>query len=243
MPNIEIRNLLVSYDPDTKHPVIALDHFSAVFMSGKISVVLGESGCGKTTLLQTIAGLLDYDGEILVNGIDYSTVPFEKRSLAYVKQDFVLYPRLTIYDNIVFPLDHKKMSRQEMDERVKTLACEFNIYHCLTRLPKHLSIGQCQRAALAKALVRYPDVVLCDEPLSACDPITANEIQQYLKDFVAKHGTTMVYVTHDIKHALSFADEVFVMNKGKLLDHNTADKIKFSKNVLVQELLAKGTLS
>lgn len=159
MPKIECRNLTVMYQNRRKKEVIkVLDDLSVNFESEKFSLILGPSGCGKTTLLRVIAGLERHVGAVLYNGIDSKVLEVQNKSLSYVSQNYVLYPNMTVFDNIAYPLRTIHTPREEIIQRVTILAETLNISHCLFRRPKDLSGGQKQRVAIARALIKNPQV-------------------------------------------------------------------------------------
>ena len=162
MPDIKVKNLTVTYIDKKKNETVAVRGLSARFDAGTLNVVMGFSGCGKTTLLKAIAGFFAFDGYIYFDGRDADTIPTRKRNLAYVSQDYVLYPSLTVFDNIAFPLKTARLKRDEVTERVKAIAETFGLTDCLTRLPKHLSGGQQQRVAIARAMVKHPNLILIE---------------------------------------------------------------------------------
>ena len=221
MPNINIKDLTVKYIDKNKNQTIALDNFSATFESEKINVIVGFSGSGKTTLLNSVAGLLNYlttivTGDIYFDDKDISDTDTKDRNISYVSQEFSVYPHMTIYDNIAFPLYYLKWNRGMIDEAVKQVAKDLDIYHCLSRKPKHISIGQAQRASLARSIVKKPSLLLLDEPLSNVDEATRHTIRRLIKDIVKKYNITVLYVTHNFSDAMFLADKLFVLNEGKL---------------------------
>ena len=221
MPNINIKDLTVKYIDKNKNQTIALDNFSATFESEKINVIVGFSGSGKTTLLNSVAGLLNYlttivTGDIYFDDKDISDTDTKDRNISYVSQEFSVYPHMTIYDNIAFPLHYLKWNRGMIDESVKQVAKDLDIYHCLSRKPKHISIGQAQRASLARSIVKKPSLLLLDEPLSNVDEATRHTIRRLIKDIVKKYNITVLYVTHNFSDAMFLADKLFVLNEGKL---------------------------
>lgn len=221
MPNINIKNLTVKYIDKNKNQTIALDNYSATFESEKINVIVGFSGSGKTTLLNSVAGLLNYlttivTGDIYFDDKDISDTDTKDRNISYVSQEFSIYPHMTIYDNIAFPLHYLKWNRGMIDEAVKQVAKDLDIYHCLSRKPKHISIGQAQRASLARSIVKKPSLLLLDEPLSNVDEATRHTIRRLIKDIVKKYNITVLYVTHNFSDAMFLADKLFVLNEGKL---------------------------
>ena len=238
MSKIIIKDLIVDYPGKKKKDphIVVLDHLSATFEDGSFNVIIGESGCGKTTLLKTIIGLLPYDGDINVDGNDFDLYTIPERNLAYVSQEFALYPHLTIFDNIAFPLKLNGASREEIIKTVNNIALELDLTHCLTRKPRHLSGGQQQRVALARAMVKSPSIYLFDEPLSNVDPLFRTEERHYIKKTIKKYGATAIYVTHDLQEAWSIADKIFVMDKGKIVLEGTPEEILSSDNPKALEI-------
>ena len=234
MAEIEVRNVSVVFK-SKKREAVALDDFSATFGDG-MNVIVGYSGCGKTTLLRSILGLVDYDGEILLDGQDLEDVPTNDRNFSFVSQDYVLYPQYTVFENIAFPLKLLRAGRQEICERVYEMAEMLDLTACLNRKPKHISGGQQQRAAIARALVKRPSVCFMDEPFSNTDEATRSQTVRSLKTVLEKAGCTCIYVTHDFKEALTLADTVYVMNEGKLALSGTPDEIYDSDNEVVKNL-------
>ena len=234
MAEIEVKNVSVVFK-SKKREAVALDDFSATFGDG-MNVIVGYSGCGKTTLLRSILGLVDYDGEILLDGQDLEDVPTNDRNFSFVSQDYVLYPQYTVFENIAFPLKLLRAGRQEICERVYEMAEMLDLTACLNRKPKHISGGQQQRAAIARALVKRPSVCFMDEPFSNTDEATRSQTVRSLKTVLEKAGCTCIYVTHDFKEALTLADTVYVMNEGKLALSGTPDEIYDSDNEVVKNL-------
>ena len=216
MPKIVIKNLEVGYENAKGDIAIGLNDFSCELEDGSFNVIVGYSGCGKTTLLRTIAGFLEYDGEIYFDDVEISNLTTQERNVALVSQEYVLYPHLTIFDNIASPLLIAKAPREEIIQRVHEIAEYLGISHCLTRKPRHLSGGQQQKVALARAIIKRPQVFLFDEPLSNFDEQGKQEARQIIKDTVKKYGITTIYVTHDFAGALRMADNLIVMNHGKV---------------------------
>lgn len=218
MPDIRIEDLTVIYPAKHKQlsDVTALSNFSAYFPSGSFNVVVGYSGCGKTTLLRTLAGLQDYMGTIMIDGKDAAKIEAQSRNAAYVSQQYTLYPKMTIFDNIAIPLLAAKVPKPEIIERVMKISEELDLTACLTRKPKQISGGQQQRVALARALCKEPQICLLDEPLSNVDEKLRAEERRYIKKILSDRGCTVVYVTHDIKEATALADQLIVMDAGRV---------------------------
>lgn len=234
MSVIEVKDVSVIYESKNKSTV-ALDNLSAVFGEG-INVIVGYSGCGKTTLLKAICGQVEYDGQISIDGIDIECMATQDRNLAYVSQEYVLYPQYTVFDNIAFPLKQLGAGRDEIVRRVKEIASLTGLSACLTRNPKHISGGQQQRVAIARALVKQPSVCLMDEPFSNVDEQTSVSMRVWLKSVFRTIGCTVVYVTHDFKEAYAMADALYVMDGGKVVASGTPKAVFESGNEVVEAL-------
>ncbi len=197
---------------------VAVDDVTLDVPEGEFLVIMGESGCGKTTLLRAIAGLCDYaEGELRIDGERVER--FDKRSnrIAYVSQKYTLYPHLTVYDNIAYPLRASGRKQQEVDFQVRSIAAAVGLDRLLTRLPKQLSGGQQQRLAIARALVKRPKIVLYDEPFSNVDPSMRDGLRDLIYTVCKAEGQTVLYVTHDPEDAAKLADRVVWMREGKLV--------------------------
>ena len=179
--------------------------------------LLGPSGCGKTTTLNMIAGLEDISGgEILIDGRRVDDLDPDKRDLAFVFQDYALYPHMSVYENIAFGLRMRHVAKDEIDRRVVDAAGRLDIGHVLDVKPKSLSGGQRQRVALARAIARRPAVFLFDEPLSNLDALLRDQTRSELKMLHRELNATSVYVTHDQEEAMTLSDRIAVMSRGRL---------------------------
>jgi multiple sugar transport system ATP-binding protein len=180
-------------------------------------VLLGPSGCGKTTTLRAIAGLEEIDrGDIIIDGKKVQDLQAGDRDIAFVFQLFALYPHLTAYDNIAFPLRATKEGADVVDRRVQEAARALRIEHLLQRRPSQLSGGDMQRVAIGRALVRRPKALLMDEPIGALDAKLREDMRSELKRLHLENDATTVYVTHDQIEAMSLADRIAIMNEGVL---------------------------
>ena len=180
-------------------------------------VLLGPSGCGKTTILRCIAGLETPDeGEIYIGDKLVNDVAPKDRDIAMVFQNFALYPHMSVFDNIAFPLQLRKLAQIDIKRKVKEATDLLKITHLTDRKPKKLSGGEAQRVALARAIVRDPKVFLMDEPLSSLDAKLRMYMRAELKKLQKELGVTTIYVTHDQVEAMTMADKVAILDKGTL---------------------------
>ncbi len=184
---------------------------------GEFVVFVGPSGCGKSTLLRLIAGLEDISGgAIEINGTDVSDQPPAKRGLSMVFQSYALYPHMTVYGNIAFPLKMAGMDKDEIDRKVMEAARILNLTDYLKRKPRNLSGGQRQRVAIGRAIVRQPSAFLFDEPLSNLDAALRVNMRLEISELHHSLKTTMIYVTHDQVEAMTMADKIVVLNRGRV---------------------------
>lgn len=184
------------------------------FKAGSYTCLLGPSGCGKSTTLRMIAGHEAVtEGAILLDGLDISYLPPDKRTTAMMFQSYALFPHLTVRDNVGFSLKMKGTPKQERDAKAEELLTLVHMEDFAARVPSQLSGGQQQRVALARALITEPKVLLLDEPLSALDPFLRIRMRAELRRLHDELGITFIHVTHSQDEALALADEIVVMNK------------------------------
>ena len=206
--------------------VSAVDGISMDVNKGEFVVLLGPSGCGKTTTLRCIAGLEDPDeGDIFIEGVRVNDMEPKERNVAMVFQNYALYPHMTVYNNIAYPLKMRKMGKKETDKSVKEISKLLGIERLLSRKPRELSGGEQQRVALGRALVRQPRVFLMDEPLSNLDMKLRIYMRTELKRLQKEIGTTTIYVTHDQTEAMALADRIIVINEGKVQQEGSPSEI------------------
>jgi putative spermidine/putrescine transport system ATP-binding protein len=185
--------------------------------SGEFLSILGPSGAGKTTVLKMIAGFeTPSEGEILLDGQDISGKPTHKRNIGMLFQNYALFPHMTVYDNIAFPLSIRKISKPEKEKRIREVLDRVKLNGYEERFPRELSGGQQQRVALARALVFNPPVLLLDEPMAALDKQLRKHMQLEIKQLHHELGLTTISVTHDQEEALTMATMVCVMHDGKV---------------------------
>jgi spermidine/putrescine transport system ATP-binding protein len=196
---------------------VAVDGINARIEGGEFFSLLGPSGCGKTTTLRMIAGFeRPTEGQIVLDGVDVSSVPPHERNVHTVFQNYALFPHLNVFDNIAFGLRRRKVARDEVRRRVDESIELVELGGLGARKPQQLSGGQQQRVALARALVLRPAVLLLDEPLGALDAKIRKQLRLELKALQEEVGITFVFVTHDQEEALSMSDRVAVMNAGRI---------------------------
>lgn len=195
--------------------VVGVDNFDLHIHDQEFLVLLGPSGCGKSTTMRMIAGLEDItEGEIIIGGRVVNNLEPKDRDISMVFQSYGLYPNLTVYENIRFPLKVRKVPKAEHYDRVMKAAEQVELLELLDRRPAELSGGQRQRVALGRAIVREPTVFLMDEPLSNLDAKLRVSTRAEIKNLQHRLKTTTIYVTHDQIEAMTLADRVVVMNKG-----------------------------
>ena len=206
--------------------VVAVDDVNLEIHDQEFVVFLGPSGCGKTTTLRAIAGLEHPDeGDIFIDGNRVNTLSPADRDIAFVFQFYALYPHLTVYDNIAFPLKAVKAPKPEIQERVKEVATILQIQTMLDRKPSHLSGGEMQRVALGRAMVRRPKAFLMDEPMSNLDAKLRVDMRTELKRLQRRLGATTIFVTHDQVEAMSMADRIVIMHQGSLQQIGTPHEV------------------
>lgn len=189
-------------------------------------VLLGQSGCGKTTTLRAIAGLETIDeGDILIDGKPIQHLKAADRDIAMVFQSFSLYPHMSVYENIAFPLRATRKSKTEIDSEVRSVAKTLQITDLLDKKPSALSGGDMQRVAIGRALVRRPNAMLMDEPIGALDAKLREEMRAEIKRLHIKQGSTTIYVTHDQIEAMSLADRIVIMHEGVLQQVGSPDEV------------------
>lgn len=218
---IEFKNVTMQFKDTT-----AVDNLNLTINSGEFVSILGPSGCGKSTTLMMLAGLLHpQKGQIIIDGKDMTHLKPEARNVGMVFQDYALYPHMTIFNNIAFPLKMKQLSKSEIKVKVIKAAELLEIEHLLNRLPSELSGGQQQRVAIARAIVKEPEILLLDEPLSNLDARLRVSMREEIRELQQRLNITMIFVTHDQEEALSISDRIIMMNEGRIMQYDTPQMI------------------
>ena len=226
---LKLKDICASY-PDGFQ---ALENVNASIETKSFVVILGESGSGKTSLLNVIAGLLDPStGSVSINDKDVTNLLTESRDLSMIFQNYVLYPHMTVYGNVMMGLNGFAISEDEKDKLAKQILAEFGLANYLNFKPRHISDGQKQRVAMCKALVRDPQLFLMDEPLSNLDLPQRVRIKKELKDIYERYNTSFIYITHDLMDAEMLSTQVWIMDYGTIIQTGTLSEIRKNPRTL-----------
>lgn len=223
MSNVQVQQITKRF-----RDVTALNEISFTIRDGEFFVLLGPTGAGKTTTLRIIAGLTKQDaGDILFDGTNVNSFAPAERDVAFVFQQYSLYPTKTVYDNLAFPLRSplRKTPKDQIDQRVREVAEKLHITHLIDRKTAHLSGGEMQRVSIGRALVRNPRIFLMDEPLSNLDAKLREALRVELQHLQKTEGTTTLFVTHDQTEALTMADHIAVLDEGHIVQIGTPYEI------------------
>ncbi len=217
-------------DINKSYGKFSLQDINMEIADGEYFVLLGRSGAGKSQLLEVIAGLRDLDsGRVILDGEDITDHKIQVRPIGLVFQDFALFPHLSVFENIAYPLKMSNMEKEELEEKVNKIAEEVNIVHILSRKPVHLSGGEKQRVAVARTLVRSPKIILLDEPMASIDTPLRDDLRRLLRKINSK-GMTLLHVTHDYREAIRLADRVGVIHNGRIIQSGIPEDV-FDKPV------------
>ncbi len=225
--------------------VVVLNNFNAEFADGEFVTLLGPSGCGKTTMLRMIAGFeKPTRGEIFIGDQEVSStktfIPPEKRDIGMVFQSYAVWPHMTVFENVAYPLKMKKMDKEKIKEQVAKVLEIVHLSQYTERVPSQLSGGQQQRVALARALVAEPQLLLLDEPLSNLDAKLRDSMRFEIKEIQRSLGITVVYVTHDQMEAMTMSDRVIVINHGDIQQIGKPTEIyRYPANQFVADFVGK----
>lgn len=231
MASISLKNVYKIFDDGTT----AVNDFNLEISDKEFIILVGPSGCGKSTTLRMIAGLENITkGELKIGDRVVNDIAPKDRDIAMVFQSYALYPHMTVYKNMAFGLELRKVPKDEIDRRVREAAKVLDIEHLLKRKPKALSGGQRQRVALGRAMVRSPSVFLLDEPLSNLDAKLRTNMRTEIKKLHRRLGTTFIYVTHDQTEAMTMGDRIVVMKDGVIQQVDSPQNLyKHPKNMFV----------
>ena len=197
MEILTLKNISFSY-----RDKVIFDNYNFVMNKEEIIAIIGPSGCGKSTLLKIINGLeTEYSGDVLLNGVNVNNIPVNKRDIVLMFQDNLLFPHMTIFENIEFSLKMKKYSKHEIKKMVEEVAKDIHLQDKLNKYPKELSGGQKRRVALARAVISKPKLLLLDEPFTGLDKEIKLEIMNLVKIIKEKYNTSIIFVTHDLSEA------------------------------------------
>ena len=223
----------------TAEGVVAVQEFNLDIADGEFIVLVGPSGCGKSTTLRMIAGLEEIsEGELYIGDRVVNNVAPKDRDIAMVFQNYALYPHMTVYENMAFSLKLKKAPKDEIDKKVREAAEILGITEYLERKPKALSGGQRQRVAIGRAIVRNPQVLLMDEPLSNLDAKLRNQMRAEIIKLRSRINTTFVYVTHDQTEAMTLGDRIVIMRDGFIQQIGTPQEVfNHPKNLFVASFI------
>ena len=226
---LELKNVTKYYGKD----VLAVDNLSSTIEKDEFLVLLGPSGCGKSTLLKMIAGLETISsGSLYIDGVLSNQIESYNRDIAMVFQDYSLYPHMSVYDNLAFPLKMRKIKKRIISQTVDDTARVLSISDILHKKPRNLSGGQQQRVAIGRALVRRPKIFLFDEPLSNLYITLRDKMRNEFIELHNKIGSIFVYVTHDQAEAMMMGDRIVVMDNGKIQQVGTPNEIYFNPQIL-----------
>ncbi|MBE7709007.1 MAG: sn-glycerol-3-phosphate ABC transporter ATP-binding protein UgpC [Cyanobacteria bacterium SIG32] len=221
MSNVILKNVKKIYDKN-----VVINNIDLEIKDKEFVVLVGASGCGKSTILRMIAGLEEItDGEIYIGDKKVNDIHPKDRDIAFVFQSYALYPHMTVRENIAFGLKMRKVDKATIEQKVQEAAEILDLTEYLDRKPKQLSGGQRQRVALGRAIVRNPKVFLMDEPLSNLDAKLRVQMRSEIKKLHEKLQTTFIYVTHDQTEALTMGDRIVVLDKGVIQQADTPEEI------------------
>lgn len=197
MEILTLKNISFSY-----RDKVIFDNYNFVMKKEEIIAIIGPSGCGKSTLLKIINGLeTEYSGDVLLNGVNVNNIPVNKRDIVLMFQDNLLFPHMTIFENIEFSLKMKKYPKHKIKKMVEEVAKDIHLQDKLNKYPKELSGGQQRRVALARAVISKPKLLLLDEPFTGLDKEIKLEIMNLVKIIKEKYNTSIIFVTHDLSEA------------------------------------------
>ncbi len=207
--------------------------------TGETVSIIGPSGSGKTTLLRCIAGLQDHSGSIEFNAHSLDSIPPEQRNVGMVDQQLNLFPHMTVFENIAYPLKIRKFKKADILEQVTAILEKFKITHTTKQLPQTLSGGEQQRVALARSVIYNPQLLLLDEPFGGLDSLLRYDLVLWLKDTLVQYAIPTLLVTHDIREAKALSTRALILLNGKVAAYDTWERLEQSPIEAVHSLLSK----
>ena len=221
MAELVLKDLVIKYGK-----VTALDRLNLTVKDGELVTLLGPSGCGKTTTLRSVSGFLPVqEGDIFLNGKRITDIAPEKRGIGLVFQNYALWPHMTVFKNLAFGLELRKMPAEEIKRKVAAVLSLVKMEEFADRFPRQLSGGQQQRVALARAIILEPDILLLDEPLSNLDALLREQMRFEIAAIHSRLGITTMYVTHDQTEAMVISDRIVVMRNGRVMQEGKPEDI------------------
>ncbi|GAB6276604.1 MAG: ABC transporter ATP-binding protein [Rectinema sp.] len=245
MAELVLKDLVIKYGK-----VTALDKLNLTIKDGELVTLLGPSGCGKTTTLRSVSGFLPVqEGDIFLNGKRITDIPPEKRGIGLVFQNYALWPHMTVYKNLSFGLELRKVPAEEIKKRVAAVLASVKMEDYADRYPRQMSGGQQQRIALARAIILEPDILLLDEPLSNLDALLREQMRFEIAAIHNRLRITTMYVTHDQTEAMVISNRIAVMRNGKVMQEGRPEDIymrprnKFVAGFMGTTCFVKGVVS
>lgn len=222
MSFLELKNISTSF---------CLKDVNLSVEKGEFLAIFGHSGAGKSTLLNILAGFIEHEGEVYLDGVLLNKLPTEKRGIGYLHQEIYLFPNMTVFENIAFGLRSKRIDFN-LKDKVHEISKLVKVEHLLERYPKYLSGGEKQRVGLARTLVTSPKVLLLDEPLSSLDLNVRSILQYEIRQIHEKLGLTTIIVSHDIDEVLKLADRIALLETGRILRVGNPKEVLFRENMI-----------
>lgn len=231
---LDARNISVTIDGK---PI--LEQVSFATLPNELLCVIGPSGAGKTTLLRCLAGLQTYKGSVYANTTCLDPIPVEQRNVGYVDQQLNLFPHLTVYENVAYPLQVRRMNSGRIAAAVQAILAQFEINHVEQRLPQQLSGGEQQRVAIARACIYEPAFLLLDEPFASLDPMLRYAAVQWLRALLRDRPVTTMFVTHNIQEAQALSDRALFLDCGKKIAFGRWSALEHAPSQTIQHFFTR----
>ncbi len=241
MNAIEMKNFSCYYK-NKKNYIPALKHLDMTIQAGEFIVIVGPSGSGKTTFIKACLGKADFfEGDLFIDGAPVEQMDLRSGKYACVRQEIGLYPNMTVYENLAYPLRVAQTPQAEVDARVREMAQLLDIGYLLTRKPRQLSGGQQQRVAIGRAIIKDPAYIYFDEPFSNVDPALRGGLRELVRQLHSRFRPTVVFVTHDLQEAFSLAERIIVLEDGCVAEEGTPfELIQRGQSPLIRAFLEQG---